>query len=153
MNEKEYTLARLILRLANTIVKNRNVYLGTLDLTASQADSLRFFLSNPGASMTELKEFLGITHQTARGLVFRMEAKGLVQVQRSDRDARIQRVFPTAAGEELGDTLHRNGIRTGSRLLRGMTEEEQQQFYLLAQTALRNVEHYGVEEEEKGSNQ
>ena len=41
---KEYTLARLILRLANRIVKNRDRHVKELGLTTEQADSLLFFL-------------------------------------------------------------------------------------------------------------
>ena len=39
----ENELGRLILRLSNTIIKNRNRHLAALNLTASQADSLQFF--------------------------------------------------------------------------------------------------------------
>ncbi len=39
----ENELGRLILKLANTIIKNRNRHLEALDLTSGQADSLQFF--------------------------------------------------------------------------------------------------------------
>ena len=83
----ENELGRLILKLANTIIKNRNRHLEALDLTSGQADSLQFFLTHDQATATELKEYLGITHQTARGIIQRMITKGLLELHRSDADA------------------------------------------------------------------
>ena len=41
--DKEFTVARLILRMANQIVKNRNLHVKALGLTTEQADSLLVF--------------------------------------------------------------------------------------------------------------
>ena len=95
---KEYTLARLILRLANRIVKNRDRHVKELGLTTEQADSLLFFLDRKDAVINDLKDHLGVTHQTARGIVQRMESKGLVQTRKSKEDGRYQVVSPHAGG-------------------------------------------------------
>ena len=81
---KEYELARLILRLSNQIVKNRDQHVRDLGLTTEQADSLQFFLSHKNAVIMDLKEHLGVTHQTARGIVQRMEIKGLIETKKSE---------------------------------------------------------------------
>ena len=60
--ENAHQLGRLILKLANTLIKNRNRHLKALDLTTSQADSLQFFLANPQSTVTDLKDYLEITH-------------------------------------------------------------------------------------------
>ena len=52
--DKEFTVARLILRMANQIVKNRNLHVKALGLTTEQADSLLFFLSHETVSYTQL---------------------------------------------------------------------------------------------------
>ena len=149
-SETENKLARLLLNLSNTIIQNRNRHLQALGLTASQADCLQYFLANEGTSISDLKNAMDITHQTAWGIVQRMEAHGWVRLQRSDRDRRRQVVIPTASGRRLGELMMRNRERTGSLLLRGMTEEEQQKFYQLAAQAYENVktdwgpERYGV---------
>ena len=106
---KEYTLARLILRLANRIVKNRDRHVKELGLTTEQADSLLFFLDRKDAVINDLKDHLGVTHQTARGIVQRMESKGLVQTRKSKEDGRYQVVSPTQAGWRTGSILLRNG--------------------------------------------
>ena len=149
-SETENKLARLLLNLSNTIIQNRNRHLQALGLTASQADCLQYFLANEGTSISDLKNAMDITHQTAWGIVQRMEAHGGVRLQRSDEDRRRQVVIPTASGRRLGELMMRNRERTGSLLLRGMTEEEQQKFYQLAAQAYENVktdwgpERYGV---------
>ena len=149
-SETKNKLARLLLNLSNTIIQNRNRQLQALGLTASQADCLQYFLANEGTSISDLKNAMDITHQTAWGIVQRMEAHGWVRLQRSDEDRRRQVVIPTASGRRLGELMMRNRERTGSLLLRGMTEEEQQKFYQLAAQAYENVktdwgpERYGV---------
>ena len=149
-SETENKLARLLLNLSNTIIQNRNRHLQALGLTASQADCLQYFLANEGTSISDLKNAMDITHQTAWGIVQRMEVHGWVRLQRSDEDRRRQVVIPTASGRRLGELMMRNRERTGSLLLRGMTEEEQQKFYHLAAQAYENVktdwgpERYGV---------
>ena len=140
METREYALARLILRLSNQIVLSRNRHVRELGLTAEQADSLQFFLAHPDAVILDLQHHLGVTHQTARGIVRRMEDKGLVRTQRSQTDGRRQCVRATEQGEAVGRQLIRNGTRTGSRLLHNMSAEEQDTFCALLRLALDNVE-------------
>ena len=135
----ENELGRLILKLANTIIKNRNRHLEALDLTSGQADSLQFFLTHDQATATELKEYLGITHQTARGIIQRMITKGLLELHRSDTDARCQIVEVTPAGQEMGLRMIANRERTGGLLLQGMDAMERKNFIRLLTKALANV--------------
>ena len=135
----ENELGRLILKLANTIIKNRNRHLEALDLTSGQADSLQFFLTHDQATATELKEYLGITHQTARGIIQRMITKGLLELHRSDADARCQIVEVTPAGQEMGLRMIDNRERTGGLLLQGMDAMERKNFIRLLTKALANV--------------
>lgn len=138
--EKEYDFARLILRLSNQIVKNRDRHVRELDLTTEQADSLQFFLTHENAVIMDLKNYLGVTHQTARGIVKRMETKGLIQTRKSETDARYQCVVVTEQGKKTGQMLIKNGIQTGSKLLHGMSTDQQKLFYELLKSALENVE-------------
>ena len=136
----EYRFARLILRLANRIIRNRDRHVRALGLTTEQADSLLFFLGREGASITCLKEYLGVTHQTARGIVQRLKEKGLIETAPSPADGRRQLVRPTQGGVEMGARLRQNGSRTGSQLLAGMSREERELFRRLLQTAWDNIE-------------
>lgn len=137
----ENETGRLVLRLANTIIKNRNRHLEALNLTAGQADALQFFLAHGEATVTELKDHLGITHQTAWGIVQRMAEKGLVTQSQSDTDARCRLVAPAESGVQLGVRMMANRERTGRKLLGAMAEEEQAVFIRCLERALKNVEN------------
>ena len=95
MAEAEYVLARKILKLANRIVSGRNTDIRDLGLTSSQADSLVYFVHNEGRSAVDLKDHLGVTHQTARGIVKRMAEKNLIEIRISEEDGRYRRIFVT----------------------------------------------------------
>ena len=97
--------ARLILKLGNTIIKNRDKHLRQIGLTTEQADSLQFFLYQGQATITELKDHLGVSHQTARGIVRRMEDKALVRTRKSDIDARWPTGHPHGAGQGSGGSI------------------------------------------------
>ena len=140
MQEREYRTARLILRLSNQIIRNRDNHVKELGLTTEQADSLQFFLSRERSVIMDLKNYLGVSHQTARGIVQRMEGKGLIRLQKSETDGRFQCIHVTEKGKSLGRQLRINGIRTGNKLLKNMEPEEQEEFYHLLEVALKNAE-------------
>ncbi|MFI4920721.1 MAG: MarR family winged helix-turn-helix transcriptional regulator [Gammaproteobacteria bacterium] len=52
-----------------------------------------------GLNMNGLAAYLGVRHNSAVGLVNRLEAQGLVQRLRSDRDRRVAHLRLTPAGE------------------------------------------------------
>lgn len=139
--QTENELGRLILRLANTIIKNRNRHLQDLKLTSAQADSLQFFLAHESATVTDLKDEFGITHQTARGIVTRMAEKGCVTLKKSEQDGRCQIVTPTEYGVELGERMKQNRMRTGSKLLDGMKPKDQELFIRFLKQAYENVKN------------
>lgn len=138
---RDNELGRLILKLANTIIKNRNAHLAALDLTTAQADSLQFFLDNSGSTITDLKSYLGISHQTARGIVSRMIRKELLTGAPSNTDARYTIIAPTESGVRLGQQIRRNRERTAEKLLNGMADEESNIFIDLLSRTLKNVEN------------
>ena len=140
MKDKEYELARQVLTLANQIVKNRNKHLKELNITAEQADSLTFFYFNEDKSISDLKNYLHISHQTARGIVKRLEEKGFLKLSVSESDGRYKTVSLTDQGMHIVECLKRNGTHTGYQLLSGMTKTEQEQFAILIAKALENIE-------------
>lgn len=143
--ENTHQLGRLILKLGNALIKNRNHDLEVLGLTASQADSLQFFLENPQSTVTDLKDHLGVTHQTAHGLVQRIKEKNLVTLSHSLSDGRCRAIMPTECGKSLGAKMAYNRERTSIRLLSGMTEEEQKLFYRLLNVAYENIKNQEME--------
>ena len=140
MRNKEYELARQVLTLANQILKSRNKHLKELNITAEQADSLTFFYFNADKSISDLKEYLRISHQSARGIVKRLEEKGVVKLSVSESDGRYKTVSLTEKGAHIVECLKQNGTHTGYKLLSGMTKTEQEQFSVLIASALKNME-------------
>jgi DNA-binding MarR family transcriptional regulator len=140
MRNNEYALARQVLTLANQILKSRNGHLKELHLTAEQADSLTFFYFHTDTSISDLKDHLHIRHQTARGIVKRLEEKGLLTLSVAASDGRCKTVSLTEKGIQIVERLKQNGTHTGYRLLSGMTETEQEQFSALIAKALNNME-------------
>lgn len=138
---RDNELGRLILKLANTIIKNRNAHLAALDLTTAQADSLQFFLDNSGSTITDLKSYLGISRQTARGIVSRMIRKELLTGAPSNTDACCTIIAPTESGVRLGQQIRRNRERTAEKLLNGMADEESTIFIDLLSRPLKNAEN------------
>ena len=96
------------------------------------------------AVINDLKDYLCVTHQTARGIVQRMEGKGVVTTRKSPTDGRYQVVSLSEKGRKMGTILLENGIQTGSRLLHGMTPEQEDLFLQLMQLALENVENHPI---------
>ena len=130
MKNSEYELARKVLNLANQIIINRNSHLKELNLTAAQADSLYFIQAHSGCSISDLKEYLHISHQTARGFIALCVSKS---------DGRYKTLSLTDAGIEIVKRMKQNGTHTGHQLLKGMTVQEQQQFSELTSRALKNI--------------
>ena len=139
MNEMEYAVSRKIIQLGNQIVARRNRQIRELGLTTEQADALFFFQKYPGWSAVDLKKHLGISHQAARGIVERLAGKGFLELRVSEEDARYKKVFLTEKGETVCEKMKRNGSHTGSRLLKGMTEEERKAFCAMIDLALKNT--------------
>lgn len=137
---REYQLARMILQLSNTIIKNRNKHLKQLGLTAAQSDSIHFLAEKGSATITDLKQHLGITHQTTRGIVYRMQDKELVEIKRSKKDTRYQIISLTEYGREMENTLQGNGMRTAKQITAGMSQEEETQLFELVARALTNAQ-------------
>lgn len=136
---REYCLARRVLKLANVIVKNRNRHVRELDLTTQQADAIQFFAGAEDRTCADLGKYLGITHQTASGIVKRLQAKNVVTVINSETDQRSNWVRLTDEGQRLLNRLVYNGTHTGEKLLRGMDEQDRESLFRLLEKAIENV--------------
>ncbi len=137
----ENRIGRLVLMLSHTIIKNRNRHMAALGLTAGQADCLRFCLERENGTVTDLKNYLGVAHQTAQGLVRRLADKGLLAVRRSGEDGRCQMISLTSAGREKAAEMIRSRERTGGKLLQGMSPGERRELIRLLTAAYENVKN------------
>ena len=138
---EENRIGRLVLMLSHTILKNRNRHMAALGLTAGQADCLRFCLEREEGTVTDLKDYLGVSHQTAQGLVRRLADKGLIALRRSRSDGRCLLLSLTPAGRDAAAAMVKSRERTGGKILQGMSSREQAEFMRLLQRAYDNVKN------------
>lgn len=139
--ETKENISRLLLNLSNTVIKNRNRHLEAINLTASQADCIKFFLHNNGASIKDFSVATGITHQTAQGIVSRLLDKKYLRVEKSEKDKRSQRVFITEEGLAITEKIKENARKTADLLLKDMTENEVEEFIRLLKKAYSNIKN------------
>ena len=131
----------LIRRLDNALVKKRNQVLLKYNLTAAQADMIAFILKNRDKgeiNLLDVQRHLMVSHPTVVGLASRLEEKGLLIQEQSDRDARFVSLRPTRACCALEDVLKQAAADSEARILRSMTKAEQAEFRRLLELALEN---------------
>lgn len=137
--ELEYLFTRKIRELAILITKSRDADIRELGLTTAQADVILYFAENPGKSIVDLKSFLGVTHQTARGIIQRMSDKGFLEIHSSSNDARYKQISLTEKAISVYNNMKKNGTRTGNQLLNGISPEEKEKFLWALNRGLENL--------------
>lgn len=140
LGSREDELGQLILKLSHQIVKNRSQHAQAVGLTAGQADCLLFFSSRDEVSVTDLKNHLGVTHQTAQGLVQRMMSKGLLNSRRSPQDSRVVLVSLSAQGRVLAEQLAHSREHTVGQLLRDIAPREEEELLRMLELVFRNAQ-------------
>ena len=131
MRDIEFQIERKILKIGNALLNTRSADLKKYDLTPVQSETLLFYVSNPGASILDLKEYLDISHQAARNLIERLKVKNLVYAETSSEDARYKKIYLTELGENNCDKLTWMGSHVGQNLLRDVSETERQELLRL----------------------
>jgi len=81
------------------------------DLTMTQYHALSFLAARGQASVTELKEMLGVAQSTTSVLVDKLARLGLVEKQRDRRDHRLTCVVPLPKGLRMVQRYRKNAER------------------------------------------
>ena len=105
-----------------------------LDLTLPQAFLLLWLGRNPGRSVNEIAEGMGVTPPTVSVSVRKLAEGGWLQREADENDRRIQHIYLTAQAQEL---LHEMQLRRKQMIgvfLDGLANEEQDQLLGLART-------------------
>ena len=84
------------------------------------------------------KEF-GITRSTASRVLVLMEEKGLVQRLSVPQDARLKKLILTEKSNHMGEAMRQIGEKTDAQLLKGFSEEEQNQLYAFIDRMAENL--------------
>ena len=94
------------------------------DLGISQVEALVFLNANPGADISTLSEYLGISHQGTRDMLGRLMKKGLAATRPSEADKRARQIFLTDKGREICMDQRKRGAEIGAHLFGRLGEEE-----------------------------
>lgn len=133
MEVNEFVLERLILKIGNRLSNRRKKDLAGIEVTSGQSETILFFASHPGSLITDLKDYLQISHQAARLIISRLEKRGLLESVVSPTDARARQIYLTEAGKKLCAELKQGGTTVGGILLQHLSAKERQELYRLLQ--------------------
>lgn len=139
MNDIDFITERKIIKIGNQLNNARDEYLKKKNITSVQSETLLFYFSNQGKSITDLKEHLQVSHQAARKLVDKLKAKGYLYIVFSKKDARVAEVFLTDKGSEICSTLINDGTRGGADLLKGFSLAEKEKLLSFLMRMAENV--------------
>lgn len=124
---------RLLKQISDEMEKNGNNAMRAQNMTMSQMGALLELDVAPEKqlSLKELEKRLHVAQSTAAGIVARLEQKGFVDCRIDFADRRIKLVNITPAGQECVHWARRNIAQAEARLLSGLTQAEQETFYVL----------------------
>ena len=140
MNEKEFMIARRILKLGSLLMNLRNSDVMKYGLTSSQSETLLFISSRETTNIRDLKEHFQVTHQAACRIVSRMKNNGLLDMEVSEEDRRERVLKLTPEAEEICRVLKRSGGGYGQLLLNGFSDERQDELYKMIEDMIGNLE-------------
>lgn len=129
MNELDFNIERLILKIGNTINGIRDDDLGKHELTSTQSEAILFYRKHEGESIKDLARHLKISHQAAQKLVDKLASKDILRKEISEDDKRYCKVYLTEPGNRLCSTLMRKGALTGKSILGGFSETEKEELF------------------------
>lgn len=111
-----------------------------MDLTAAQGRMMAFIF-HQGQPMCpkDLEAELHLSHPTVSGLLSRLEQKGFVQMQTDPEDRRSKRIVISEKGIACHERMRSVIQENESRIVRGFTPEEREQFASFLQRAIDNV--------------
>ena len=127
MKEIDFIIERSILKIGNKLNNMRTDDLKKYGITASQSETLLYFEGHQNATITELKEYLQISHQAARNIVERLKGKNLLITTTSKTDARANIVLLTDKGRELCRELKNNGTNIGTQIMSSLSSSEKKE--------------------------
>ncbi len=88
----------------------------------------------------DLEEQMNVRRSTVSKVLQIMEGKELIRRERVAHDGRLKKIVLTQNALEGIENFKKNSRRAESRLTRGFTEEELNQFYYLLHKAKKNFE-------------
>ncbi len=114
--------------------------LSSMDLTAAQGHIIGFIAHRKTPPCArDIEAAFQLSHPTVSGLLSRLEKKGFLEFRPDEQDRRCKRIYLLPKARELETTMRSTIDATDARLVRGFTQEEQEQFSALLRRAIENI--------------
>ena len=114
--------------------------LASMELTAAQGHIMGYITHRKAPPCPrDIEEAFQLSHPTVSGLLSRMEAKGFVEIRPDERDKRIKRIYLLEKGCACSRQIAQSIEENETRMIRGFSEEEAEQFLSLLRRAIDNM--------------
>ena len=105
--------------------------LAGFDITSVQYAAMVAIASQPGIDATRLSDLIAFDRATLGGVLYRLEAKGLIARQPSRQDRRVKTITLTVDGSALLETVKDRVLAAQAEMMHSLSEAEQAQFIAL----------------------
>ena len=140
--------------LENGTQQAMNNALASMDLTAAQGHVMGFIThSKVPPCPKDIEGKFQLSHPTVSGILSRLEQKGFVEMRPDEQDRRCKRIYVSAKGRELDETMHQTIRATEEKMVQDFTEEEKEQFQNLLKRAIHNLDICGCRRRHKEETQ
>src|SRR5699024_340580 len=126
MEELDFLIERKNRKLGNHFDISRNKTLKMYNLTSNQSIALLFFDLHDGAMISDLKEYLKVSHQAAQKIVERMRVDNLLSISVSEVDARAKQVNLTTHGKQLCEILKNTRVSFEKQIFENLSNTEKE---------------------------
>lgn len=142
MKDNERDIGFLIKKIQESTKRKFDAELVRYELTVSQTRVLFYvhFKEEHEASVKDIEAHLQVTHPTVVGIVRRLEEKGFVNTRTDSEDRRVKLVTLTDKSIQIINELELGKKRMDEVLMKGLTEEEREEFRRLLLMVQENLE-------------
>ncbi|MDF9839388.1 MULTISPECIES: MarR family winged helix-turn-helix transcriptional regulator [unclassified Paenibacillus] len=133
-------ILREIGMIARALDSISNIEFKEFDLTKGQYLYLVRICEHPGIIQEKVAEMLKVDRTTAARAIQKLEHNGLVEKRDDPHNRKINRLFPTAKGEQVFPFIMREHAHSDNVALAGLSESETDVLFQLLQRVRKNVE-------------
>ena len=125
IKDKDYVFAAFML-IANKMETQLERTLSKYDITAKQWFTLLVIVNafETSPSIKDIAGEMSTSHQNIKQLTLKLEAKGLVMLEKDKRDQRVTKVIVTEKSHELFMIIEKDGFEFMSKFYKGIENDE-----------------------------
>lgn len=114
--------------------------LGEMELTSAQGRIMGYLARRRDTPCAkDIEDEFHLSHPTVWGLLSRLEKKKFIEFHPDEKDGRCKRILVSPKGRDCHEKIYRVIMENEERVVRGFTQEEQEQFYALLCRAVCNM--------------